>query len=320
MPICLVGDPDDLSGAYLRWRAEQRGIEFLTLPEDRLGETWSWQSDADGLGRIDMGTRSIRFDEIDGAIVRLNPKPALPTGVRLPDAETSVFIVERRHGLHWLLDTAPFPVCNRPQAGRSNASKPFQMGILARAGFQVPRWLVTNRAEAVHRFVAASATGAIYKSCSGLRSHVRRADSALEADLSDGTVPVLVQEYIPGNDVRVHVVADRTFPVEVASDAVDYRFDEADTTYTPIDLPGRLARQCVAFAADQGLLLAGFDFRRTDDGDWYCLEVNPVPTFLPYEVATGVGIADAVLDQFVERPATSVSDSGRVSTVSATDR
>jgi glutathione synthase/RimK-type ligase-like ATP-grasp enzyme len=299
MPICLVGDPDDLSGAYLRWRAERRGLEVLTLPEDLLGETWSFGLDADGLGRITVNERSIAFDHVDGAIVRLNPKPALPSDVELTDAEMSVFIVERRHGLHWLLDTAPFPVCNRPKGGRSNGSKPYHMGILALAGFQVPRWLVTNQAAAVNRFVAASPDGAIYKACSGLRSHVRRVDAALEDDLAKGTAPVLVQDYIPGNDVRVHVVADRVFPVEVISDAVDYRFDEADAAYSAIDLPERLTEECVAFAADQDLLLAGFDFRRTSQGEWYCLEVNPVPTFLPYEIATGARIADAVLDQFV---------------------
>jgi hypothetical protein len=53
----------------------------------------------------------------------------------------------------------------------------------------------------------------------------------------------------------------------------------------------------VKFAADQGLLLSGFVFRRTGDADWYCLEVSPVPTFLLYEAATGLGIADAVLDE-----------------------
>jgi hypothetical protein len=95
------------------------------------------------------------------------------------------------------------------------------------------------------------------------------------------------------------VVGDRTFPVEVTSDAVDYRFDSTETQYAERDLPDDLASKCIEFARSEGLLLAGFDFRRTRYGDWYCLEVNPVPTFLPYEVATGVTIADAVLDEFL---------------------
>jgi hypothetical protein len=299
MSILLVGDPDDLSAAYLRWRAEQRGLEVLTLPEATLGEAWTLRLDVNGLGSVTVGGRDIDFGEIQGAVVRLNPKPSLPPSLELTDTEASVFIVERRHSLHWFLDTAPFQVCNRPRAGRSNASKPYQMEILEKAGFQVPRWLVTNQADAVSQFVADSPDGAIFKAISGLRSHVRQVDDGLLSDLSSGTVPVLVQDYVQGNDVRVHVVADGVFSVEVISDAIDYRFDEAETTYAVTELPEELAGACVAFAEAQGLLLAGFDFRRTNAGDWYCLEVNPVPTFLPYEIATGLKIADAVLDQFV---------------------
>jgi len=44
--------------------------------------------------------------------------------------------------------------------------------------------------------------------------------------------------------------------------------------------------------------VAGFDFRVTPDGDWYCLEMNPVPTFLPYEMATSQRIGEAILDIF----------------------
>jgi hypothetical protein len=59
MLICLVGDPNDLSGVYLRWRAEQRGNAVLTLPENTIGESWTFQLDRDGHGRIDVEGRSI---------------------------------------------------------------------------------------------------------------------------------------------------------------------------------------------------------------------------------------------------------------------
>ena len=54
---------------------------------------------------------------------------------------------------------------------------------------------------------------------------------------------------------------------------------------------------CISFAAREGLLLAGFDFRVDETtGTWSCLEMNPVPTFLPYEASTGQRIGDAVID------------------------
>jgi D-alanine-D-alanine ligase-like ATP-grasp enzyme len=57
-----------------------------------------------------------------------------------------------------------------------------------------------------------------------------------------------------------------------------------------------LAEQCCAFAEAAGLVLAGFDFRRTPSGQYRCLEMNPVPSFLPYEFASGLPIGAAVVD------------------------
>ncbi len=46
--------------------------------------------------------------------------------------------------------------------------------------------------------------------------------------------------------------------------------------------------------ASLGLLIAGIDLRLTDDGHWYCFEVNPSPGFTYYEIATGQPLALAV--------------------------
>jgi D-alanine-D-alanine ligase-like ATP-grasp enzyme len=48
-----------------------------------------------------------------------------------------------------------------------------------------------------------------------------------------------------------------------------------------------------------GLLLAGIDLRRTDDGEWCCFEVNPSPGFSFYEDHTGQPIAAAVAELLV---------------------
>jgi D-alanine-D-alanine ligase-like ATP-grasp enzyme len=63
-------------------------------------------------------------------------------------------------------------------------------------------------------------------------------------------------------------------------------------------LPEQLAQRCVESAAAQELMLAGFDVRKTPGGVWWCLEVNPVPIFIPYEAATGVPIGAAILKVF----------------------
>jgi glutathione synthase/RimK-type ligase-like ATP-grasp enzyme len=116
---------------------------------------------------------------------------------------------------------------------------------------------------------------------------------------------VLVQRFVAGVDVRVHVVGRACFATEVRSAAVDYRFDDAPVEYESVALPPEIAGLCERAAAADGLELAGLDFRRAPDGTWWCLEMNPVPTFLPYEAATGQPIGDAILDHVlgIERDA-----------------
>ena len=130
-----------------------------------------------------------------------------------------------------------------------------------------------------------------------MRSRVRPFDDDLSARLSAGTTPTVLQEFVPGRDIRVHTVGDRAFATEMVGAGVDYRFESA-TEYRPATIDDSLARLCCETAGGEGLLLAGFDFRVTPAGRWYCLEMNPVPSFLPYEMCGGQPIGEAILDLF----------------------
>lgn len=299
MRIAVVGDLEDLSNAYFAWVVRERGAEVVELAEARLGEDWSFRL-AKGGGRLELDGESLAFDALDGAFVRLNPAPGLPEALAgLPDDLARSYTLERRYGLHLLLDALPGTVVNPPSAGRSNSSKPFQMGLLAAGGLAVPPWRVTTRREDAEAFLARCPEGAVYKACSGLRSEVRRVDDALLERLA-ASCPVLLQEYVPGSDVRIHTVGERTFASRIDSTGVDYRFADTENRYTAVKAPAGVAARCVEIARREGLVLAGFDFRVHPDGRWLCLEVNPVPTFLPYEAAAGHPIADAVLEHMAQ--------------------
>ncbi len=298
MPILLVGDPDDLTTTYLGWLARRRDIEVIELREDTLGVEWSFSftDQHPRRGRIDVAGRSHAITDFAGAYVRLNPQPALPSGLVLDQVQQQWFVSERRAGLHNLLNCLPCPVANRPSSGRSNGSKPYQMRVLTKASFDVPAWIASNEADDVEHFAQRFPHGGVYKACSGLRSRVRRLDDEVMARLRAGTSPIVVQEYIAGRDVRVHTIQEHCFPTEILSDGVDYRFEHEGSQYRATSIPDHVAELCCRAARREGLLIAGFDFRVTADGRWYCLECNPVPTFLPYEMATGQPIGDTLLD------------------------
>lgn len=297
MRICTIGDPDDLCAVYIGWLARERGAEVLVLAEHEFGISWTFELYEDPTrGFIAIGARRIDLSELGGVFVRFNPGPLVSESLAIPAQLEPVYILERRAGLSWLLDHLPLPVINRPSAGRSNSSKPYQMSLLERAGFLVPRWVVTNDRDVAEEFIDSCPSGAVYKACSGLRSRVRRADEAFLQRLEQPTAPVVVQEYVPGVDVRVHLVGGKTFAAELRSDALDYRFDGEHAEFIGIETPKLIAERCMGVAAGDGLTLAGFDFRVANDRTWWCLEMNPVPTFLPYEAGTGHAVGDAILD------------------------
>jgi glutathione synthase/RimK-type ligase-like ATP-grasp enzyme len=269
------------------------------LSEEGLGPAWSFAFDDSTVasGVIETEVASLDIGDLAGAFARFDPEPGPPPGLELDPLELQHFRAERRAGLHQLLDHLPCPVANRSSAGRSNGSKPLQMEMLRAAGFSVPAWIVSNERDRVLDFVERLDGAAIYKAVSGLRSHVRKLDDEVLQRLGEGTSPVLVQAYVEGVDVRVHVVDEECFGTEVTSLGVDYRFD-GSLSYRVRDVPEDIARRCQEVARQEGLLLAGFDFRVDPEGEWFCLEVNPMPSFIPYEWATGQPIAEALLEVF----------------------
>lgn len=298
MHICIVGDTDDLTATYIKWLAQQQKIEILELPEGTLGLDWTFNFDdtVPEKGHFQTLAGEYSFGAISGAYVRLHHAPYVSSDLALPTQERALFIRERRSALLHLLNTLPFLVANRPNSGRTNGSKPLQMQQLTRAGFNVPEWLATNDPAITREFCETHSEGVIYKTCSGVRARVRMIDQEILRRMDSGTSPVVIQAYIPGVDVRVHTVRERAFPTQIESRGVDYRYQAQGSLYTETAIPQDVAALCCRVAAEEGLIVAGFDFRVTAEGIWYCLEANPMPTFLPYEMATRQPIGAAILD------------------------
>ena len=240
-------------------------------------------------GWIESGGRRITVDDFRGIYLRPGEPAA---GV----ARSAAMV------LIALASSLPSVVVNRPAAGRSNASKPYQLGLIAQAGFAVPATLVTTDPVAARAFLREHGR-LVYKSLSGIRSIVATLDASDEARLDNvRTGPVQLQEYVSGLDVRVHIVGEHWFACSVESAAADYRYaGVAGTTaeLSAFELPEHVGRQIVALVHGMNLLVAGVDLRRTPDGSWVCFEVNPSPGFPWYEEATGHQIAEAIANLLV---------------------
>ena len=183
-------------------------------------------------------------------------------------------------------------IINRPSGEITNHSKLWQAERIRESGFLVPESLVTNDPERV-RQLHAQHGDLIFKSMSSVRSIVKQLDLAA-LDTIDALGPVFFQQRIRGRNVRVHVIGDRTIACAVESDGIDYRY--ASSRLEPVTLPPDIAARCVALTRRLHLLLSGVDLIVTPTGDWYCLEANPNPGFIAFDLWNDEEIARAVTE------------------------
>jgi len=250
-------------------------------------------------GVLRSGRRHVALREISAVYARLMDHRHIPEYQRLEpdDPGRDRWTALADHLTTWL-DVAPGRVVNRTSAMASNGSKPYQAQLISRHGLLTPETLVTNDPDQAREFYETHPR-VVYKSASGARSIVQTMASAdVERLGSLRACPVQFQSWVPGTDVRVHVVGAEVFATAITTTATDYRYAMAQVD-EPAHLQGyqlddQVAEQCVALTADLGLEFAGIDLKITPDGQVYCFEVNPSPAYTYFSGQTKQPIAQAL--------------------------
>jgi len=194
---------------------------------------------------------------------------------------------------HWMASWAESSdalIINRSSSECSNQSKMYQALIISAAGFKIPDSLITNDYPEMTAFKKRHQK-IIYKSMSSVRSIVKELEN-LSAFASVDVGPVLLQEYVHGKNIRVHVVGKKVFATLIESDQVDYRYGLSKIF--PFELPMDIADRCIQLTERLQLIISGIDLILTATGEWFCLEVNPNPGFSFYDFSEANEIAYAL--------------------------
>jgi hypothetical protein len=243
---------------------------------------------------------SVDLDELTGVYVRyLGSEGRMPPEDVEPGVAPTLYS-ECDTGLMVLLEDLPCTVVNRLGGGMSNNSKAYQALLVRQCGLLTPDTLVTNDPTEAQRFYEDHGGDVIYKSLSGIRSIVRRLETAQLSRLSLLRYgPAQFQSLIPGQNVRVHTVGDQLFATRIHSQAIDYRYASREGHKVEMEamtLPSAVAESCLRVARQLNLLMTGIDLKETPAGDYYCFEVNPCPGFLYFEKYSGQPISMALAD------------------------
>jgi hypothetical protein len=271
--------------------AEFPGRARLSLPFGPRAAGWTFHGPR---GRIPLG-------EVE-AIWWRRPLPVeLAPGDSSPDA---AFALRQAHAaMIGLWAALPVRWVNEPWADDAAGHKPRQLAAAARAGLKIPRTLVTNDPNRARTFLRRLRSGsAVWKAlhCTPEDWYPTRFLSPRKKpDLAPlRNAPAILQEYVPGADLRVTAVGDELFAIEIdarkTSSPHDFRPVFAQSKVARCTLPEDVAAKLRALLAGLGLRYAAIDLRRRDDGEHVFLEVNPSGQWLFVEERTGLPITDAL--------------------------
>ena len=306
--ILFIGIPSESPLALAIESAERQGAPYVVLNQRRamfceiaLGVGANGPE-----GQLWLDGKLWPLEAFSGIYARMMDPHTLPEsrprGGLMPDTRALIRQAFKHEVLNDWLEIAPGRVINRPVAMASNVSKPYQAQLIMQCGFATPPTLITNDPELVRGFHARYGR-LVYKSVSSVRSIVKELRIGVDDLERIRPLPTQFQAFIPGHNIRVHVVGEAVFATLVESDAIDYRYggrEGLETELKPEILPADIAQRCVALTAALGLAFAGIDLKRTPDGEWYCFEVNTSPGYSYFEEAAGQDISGALVRHLVD--------------------
>lgn len=196
---------------------------------------------------------------------------------------------------------------NHPLRDQDAGRKTYQLRLAADLGFEIPDTLITSDPDAARTFIDRwGPDRTLYKAFSATARHWRESRILRpdEVALVNNVryAPVIFQEYVPADaDLRITVVGDRIFPAAIYSQETaykeDFRMDMVAARMEACTLPADIEDKLLALMDRLSLVYGAIDMRRTPDGRYVFLEINPAGQWLFVEERTGQRITDALCAQ-----------------------
>ncbi len=212
---------------------------------------------------------------------------------------------ETAQALGGMLDSLPCPWMNPHAADAAAHHKPYQWTLAQQLGLKLPRTRVTTNAQAARDFIDSVRPARVVFKAFLAAVHRWRETRLVEQEDLDRLdlvryAPVIFQEYVPGVDLRITLVGDEIHAAEIdvrhTSYEVDMRMVVGEGRLRAVTLPPGLRATLRALQQRLGLVYGAVDMRRTEEGDYVFLEVNPAGQWLFVEERCGLPISQSVAD------------------------
>jgi len=311
--ILILTEEGDVHADYVIKSIQHLGGECIRFHTDTLiGNTrYSYSFSRSGLyDRMTIidSDRSFSWNEIKAVYYRRPRKPLAPSIIK--DDGTRDYVQTEAdsllQGIYQNMLKGKLWI-NDPTSNRTAGNKLGQLRTAFYIGLQIPDTIVTNQPEAAYQFFLECDKGLICKSMkqelaiSNDRSvfiftHAIPRTATLDTfeEVRFGS-SILQRRVRKVSDLRVTLVGQQCFAVEVENDMVDWRSaDPYSLHHKIIDLPSALERKLFELQNSYGLVSSQIDLLRTPNDEYVFLEINPNGQWLWIQLLTGMPIAEAI--------------------------
>lgn len=229
--------------------------------------------------------------------------------------KSEYIISESQEALYSLWQSLTINKCiwlNDPIKMILSSNKFNQLRIAEQIGFKIPNTIISNLKSTSEEFIFSNKhrtitkllnSGTVVMDDNGYYYGVPT--SLIERKKFDkysnilNKVPYCFQEYVEkGVDIRITVVGERVFPVEIVSNEIDWRIDDIEKIpHKKHNLPPEIQIKCIELLNKIEYKYAAIDMIKNKKGDYYFLEINSVPAWAWIEDKTGFKICSAICDE-----------------------
>ena len=290
--VLLLGVDFDLNIVHFVGRYRSVGLPFCVLNLREIVANGGWEITLpDGTGALWTATASVDVSEVRAVFWRPIDLAAYES-----DAGRATRWRDLMRALTaWLGDASRVPlVINRASAHRHNKAKGLHEACLQSFGLRVPDAVTSADPATLRDFAKSGRT--VLKAYNGKPARAREVSFDEVATYDGSTGPLHLQRLIEGQEIRAHVVGEKTFTLKIDSPDLDYRRRGLFATESrPVILPEDLAVQLQKATRLQGLVFAGWDLKLDSEGRYWCLECNPMPAFAAFDRRHDGAIAEELI-------------------------
>lgn len=289
--VLVLASREDVTADLVVQELNSRGLPVARMDTADFPVSMSLAAHAiDGKieGRLKDRLRGVDLGSVRSVYFRRPGQFTLAEGMSGPEQRWAYR--EARMGLGGVLLALDCLYVNDPRRMASAEYKPAQLTTASKCGLTVPRTIVTNNPDEAFSWGKSLCGPIVYKPIGGSvhfeegRTKFVYASvvSAVEA-LKDPAVAATAhcfQEWVPKDfEVRVTVVAGRTFAVAIRADSeagrIDWRSDYSSHRYEVVEVPERVSAALGRYMSAFGLVFGAADFVVSPGGEWTFLELNP---------------------------------------------